>query len=104
MTPDPATLLATAAHIDAVAQRLYVAHPASASVPWESRDGFERAPFRTQARRLLTASNPDAQAALAANLPSNVMLARFTDDELAAELTVRRMARVRADNSREVTP
>lgn len=67
MSADP-----TAEHIDAVARMM---QPGA----WKFSAAMSKERARVDARRLLTATDPDAQAALAASLPAEVMLAALVD-------------------------
>ncbi len=77
MSADP-----TAEHIDAVARMM---QPGA----WKFSAAMSKERARVDARRLLTATDPDAQAALAASLPAEVMLAALVDRGNDAELARR---------------
>lgn len=73
MSTDP-----TAEHTDAVARMM---QPGA----WKFSAAMSKERARVDARRLLTATDPDAQAALAASLPAEVMLAALVDRGMLTE-------------------
>ena len=71
----------TAEHIDAVARSM---QPGA----WKFSAAMSKERARIDARRLLTTTDADAIAAIAANLPAEVKIASLTDAEMLAALTL----------------
>jgi len=72
----------TAEHIDAVARTM---QPGA----WKFSAAMSKERARIDARRLLTTTDADAIAAIAANLPAEVKIASLTDAEMLAALVDR---------------
>ena len=71
-----------AEHIDAVARSM---QPGA----WKFSAAMSKERARIDARRLLTTTDADAIAAIAANLPAEVKIASLTDAEMLAALVAR---------------